>query len=109
MVVLVAMDCPREDQTCCELFLTKINEMLRDFLSESSDADYKDYSFNPYHLKDDEHGGNKLGIAAVLGEPFLLERTSSCEFHFKKSVDNHMKYVQKTNRNLYKILCCVLT
>ena len=39
------------------------------------------YFFNPYHLKDDEHGGNKIGMQDVFGEAFLNERASTCEFH----------------------------
>ena len=71
--------------------------MIRTYSSE--------YVFNPYHIKDEEHGGKKLGMKAVLGETFVNERTLSCEFHMEQSVKNHKKYVTKESREFYANLC----
>ena len=56
--------------------------------------DEENYSFNPFHLKDDENGGNKIGMANVLGKKFVEERTPSCEYHLQESVKRHSKYVK---------------
>ena len=52
------------------------------------------------NVKDDEHGGSKLRMKAVLGEMFVTERKLSCEFHMEQSVKNHKKYVTKESRVL---------
>ena len=61
--------------------------------------------FNPYHLKDDEAGGNKIAMREVFGEDFVENRTSSCLFHFDLSVERHKKLVRKDNRESYQTLC----
>ena len=66
------------------------------------------YVFNPYHLKDDDHGGNKLGMSAVFGEVFVVDRTSSCEFHYLQAVRNHARYINKVSRDQYMDLCIKL-
>ena len=65
----------------------------------------KEYVFNPYHITDDKHGGNKLGMKAVLSETFINERTLSCPFHMEQSVKNHKKHVTKESREFYANLC----
>ena len=57
------------------------------------------------NVKDDEHGGSKLRMKAVLGEMFVNERKLSCEFHMEQSVKNHKKYVTKESREFYANLC----
>ena len=64
-----------------------------------------EYVFNPYYITDNEHGGNKLGMKAVLGETFVYERRSSCEFHMEKGLKNHKKCVTKEIREFYANLC----
>ena len=59
------------------------------------------YLFNPYHLKNDEHGGNKIGMRDILGDAFVNQRTSSCEFHLDHSVKSHKKYLNKESREFY--------
>ena len=44
----------------CSLFFQKINEMLTAHAREK-DANAEEVVLNPFHLKDDEHGGNKTG------------------------------------------------
>ena len=71
MVKLVTMECKKECAVNCRLFFMQVNKMIRD---QSGDAHL---CFNPHHIKDDEHGGNKIGIADVLGVD-ALSRTTSC-------------------------------
>ena len=54
-------------------------------------AQYEDGNaeFLPSSLMDDEHRGNKIGMAAVFGEDFVKKCTASCEYHFNNSVDCH--------------------
>ena len=78
---------------------------MRKFLKNENGLESSNYVFNPYHIKDDENGGNKLGMKAVLGEAFVNERTSSCEFHLDQSVKNHKKFVSKESREFYVKLC----
>ena len=56
---------------------------------------------NPHHIKDDEHGGNKIGIADVLGVD-ALSRTTSCDFHYDNRTKVHKKPVRKCDRKIYK-------
>ena len=57
--------------------------------------------FNPHHIKDDGDGGNKIGIADVLGVG-ALSRTTSCDFHYDNSTKVHKKFVRKCDRKVYK-------
>ena len=107
MVKLVSMDTPHEDKTCCEIFFRKINDMIQVYVGDEEGVP-STYVFNPYHLKDDEHGGNKLGMSAVFGEVFVVDRTSSCEFHYLQAVRNHARYINKVNRDQYMDLCTKL-
>ena len=81
LVRLAIMDCQNESGDYCEMFLLKINSMIHDYLIENNEPTRP---FNPYHLKDDEHAGNKVGMESVFGKKFIEERTSSCEYHFDK-------------------------
>ena len=72
MVVLCTMDTVSECKETCTLFFEKINEMLTIYTREEGlIAGEDNYMFNPFHLKDDEHGGNKIGMANVLGKEIL--------------------------------------
>ena len=93
----VTMECKSESKDTCKLFLKQINKMLRIHTSDDNAC------FNPAEIKDDEHGGNKIGIATVLGED-ALQRTSSCGFHYNLSVKNHKRFVAKEDRKTYKKL-----
>ena len=95
MVKLVTMECKKECAENCRLFFMQVNKMIRDL---SGDAHL---CFNPHHIKDDEHGGNKIGIADVLGVD-ALSRTTSCDFHYDSSTKVHKKFVRKCDRKLYK-------
>ena len=59
-----------------------------------------DCVFNLYHIKHDEHGGNK-----ERKNKEGKERTSSCAFHMEQSVKNHKEYVTKESRVYYANLC----
>ena len=71
MIVLCVMDTISECKEACTLFFKKINEMLNKFVSQRdpNSPRKKPYKFNPFHIKDDEHGGNKIGMANVFGKP----------------------------------------
>ena len=93
-----------ENHEYCAIFFQKINEMLIS-LSREQDPQAEEMVFNPFHLKDDEHGGNKIGMVTVFGEDFVRNRTSSCEYHFNLSVKNHRKNVKQKDRKEYTQLC----
>ena len=82
-----------------------INKKLQEYICDEEGLETSEYVFNPYHIKDDKHGGNKLGMKAVFGETFVNERTSRCEFHMEQSVKNQKKYVTKESREFYANLC----
>ena len=99
------METSTEDKDCCKLFFININKMLQEKICEDQNIESSSYFFNPYHLKDDEHGGNKIGMRDVFGVAFVNERTSSCEFHLDQSVKIHKKYLNKESRESYGELC----
>lgn len=74
MIVLSTMDTVSECQEACTLFFEKINAMVTMFKREEGLSDTEEYHFNPFHIKDDEHGGNKIGMANVLGMKILRTR-----------------------------------
>ena len=86
MVKLVAMESKYENSDYCEPFLKLINEMLHSFASEKGNPVRP---FNPTILQCDEHISNYKRIEAVFGKTFFDKRTTSCEYHFDKSVNKH--------------------
>ena len=56
-------------------------------------------------MKYDEHSGNQTAIKKVFGVKFYQERTSSCEYHFNKSVEKHKKFLRNKDISTYKKLC----
>ena len=106
MIKLCTMDTIAECKETCAIFLKNINYMLRDFIVDNKpDAEAANCVFNPYHLKDDEAGGNKIAMREVFGEDFVENRTSNCLFYFDLSVERHKKLVRKDNRESYQTLC----
>ena len=97
MVKLATMECEKESEPNCALFLGKVNEMVQSY------REGKNRGFNPFHIQHDEHGGNPIGISSVLGED-ALSRTSSCEFHYNDSAKKHRRYVLKGDRRQYEAL-----
>ena len=86
MVKLVAMESKYENSDYCEPFLKLINEMLHSFASEKGNPVRP---FNPTILQSDEHISNYREIDAIFGNTFFEKRTTSCEYHFDKSVNKH--------------------
>ena len=70
LVRLATMETPMEDKDCWKLFFTNINKMLQEKICEDQNIESSSYVFNLYHLKDDEHGGNKIGMRMYLEEHF---------------------------------------
>ena len=104
LVKLVTMEAEIENGENCELFFRVINQILQTFICEKEEIRSSSYIFNPIHIKCDEHSGNRIGITAVFGDEFLENRTSSCEYHYDKSVEKHKKYVRNEDVGLYKTL-----
>ena len=86
LVKLVIMESKHENSDYCELFLTLINKMMQSFASEKGKPVRP---FSPTILQCDEHISNYKGIEAVFGNTFFEKRTTSCEYHFDKSVNKH--------------------
>ena len=86
LVKLVIMESKHENSDYCELFLALINKMMQSFASEKGNLVKP---FNPTILQCDEHSSNYKGIEAVFGNTFFEKRTTSCEYHFDKSVNKH--------------------
>ena len=88
MVVLCTMDCISECKEMCTIFFEKINDMLKKHAEDNGDCT-DDVEFRPFHLKDDEHGGNKIGMANVLGKYNAYIENDN--FFLRKKVCNVMK------------------
>ena len=82
--------------------------MLQEKICEDQNIESSSYVFNPYHLKGDEQGGNKIGMQDVFGEALVNERTSSCEFHLDQSEKSCKKYLNKESSEFYGDLCTSL-
>ena len=98
MVRLAVMDAPKENWEACARFFRTINCMLEHY-AKAKDIPYR--PFNPYHLKDDEHGGNKIGMTKVFGEDFVSNRTSSCSYHLNISIQKHSSLVNDEDKEDY--------
>lgn len=79
LVCLAVMDVESETTENLKTFWNLLNGMLQDV---SGDIDYK---FNPTGFIADEHHANWRSINEVFGAA-AVDRTVSCEFHFKQSV-----------------------
>ena len=101
MVKLVTKESKHENFDYWELFFTLINEMLPSFASEKGNPVRP---FNPTILQCDKHISNYKGIEAVFGNTFFEKRTTSCEYHFGKSVNKHQRLVSDEDKIDYKIL-----
>ena len=96
------MESKHENSDYCELFLTLINKMMQSFASEKGKPVRP---FSPTILQCDEHISNYKGIEAIFGNTFFEKRTTSCEYHFEKSVNKHLRLVSDED----KIDCMILT
>ena len=67
MLRLCAMNYSKEDRICCELFFRCINKMLQEYICNKEGFKTSEYVFNPCHIKDGEHDGNKLRMKPVSG------------------------------------------
>ena len=101
MIKLVTMESKHGNFDYCELFLTLINEMLQSFVSEKGNPVRP---FNSTILQCEEHISNYKGREAVFGKTIFQKRTTSCEYHFDKSVNKHQRLVSYEDKIDYKIL-----
>ena len=83
------MEKQTEDQRGCEIFFRVINRMCQDFVNEKA-AIASPYKFNPILIKCDDNKCNRNGTEAVYGKEVLESHTSSCLYHFHKSVKKHV-------------------
>ena len=88
MIKLLTMESNAENSSYCALFFTLINEMFDKFMKENGQIIK---IFNLSIIQCDEHLSNQNGIEAVFGQEFVENRTASCEYHFEKSVEKHLK------------------
>ena len=91
----------RENSSYCTLFFTLINEMLDKFMKENGQIIK---TFSPSIIHCDEHLSNQNGIKAVFGQEFVENRTESCEYHFEKSTEKHLKLLPTEHYKSYKTL-----
>ena len=63
------MESPTEDKDCRKLLFTNINKMLQEKICGDQNIE-SSYVLDPYHLKDDDHGGNKIGMRMYLEKHF---------------------------------------
>ena len=70
--------------------------MCQNFINKRDGRSCSTYSFNPIEIYSDEHPGNRIAIEKVLGKDFLENRTSSCSYHFDKSVARHSLYQERS-------------
>ena len=63
---------------------------------------------NPSIIQCEEHLSNQNGIEAVFGQDFVENRTASCEYHFEKSVEKHLKLLATEDKQSYKTLATSL-
>lgn len=47
--------------------------------------------FNPSIIQCNKHLSNQNGMETVFGQEFVKNRTVSCEYHFQKRVEKHLK------------------
>ena len=88
MIKLLTMESNAENSSYCALFFTLINEMFDKFMKENGQIIK---IFNPSIIQCDEHLSNQNGIEAVFFFDFVENRTASCEYHFEKSLEKHLK------------------
>ncbi len=86
IVKIATMECETESTETMVIFWSLLNEVLEKFTGKQG------YKFNPIGWTVDEHGGNWASIRAVYGNE-AVNKTVSCEFHFKQSVIRQSKYL----------------
>ena len=101
LIKLAIMKTKNQDKHCCALFLRGINRMCQNFINKADGTTCLTYSFNSREMKSDEHPGNRIAIEKVFGKGFLENRTSSCSYHFDKSVARHKVYIKKKYIQIY--------
>ena len=81
-IILAMMDCDSENKENCELFWRTWNDALADFQAG--------LTFDLAQGLLNEGGCNWNALKEVYDKDFIT-RCSSCEFHFKQSVNRHLK------------------
>ena len=105
MIKLVTMESNIENSSYCALCFSLITEMLQNFMKENGQVIK---IFNTSIIQCDEHLSNQNEIEAVFGQDFVENRTASCEYHFEKSVEKHLKLFPTEGRQSYKTLATSL-
>ena len=85
-ISLAIMECDGENYNNCKTFFETLNEALFDNSESQIQETDINKLFNPMLMVMDENGGNWKALQEVYGEDFL-KRVTSCEFHFKQSVN----------------------
>ena len=95
------MKTKNKDKDCCVIFIRGINHRQQNFINKRDDTNCLTCSFNPIEIKSDELPGNRIAIEKVFVKDFLENRTSSCSYHFDKSVAKHKVYIKKEDIKIY--------
>ena len=74
--------------------------MCQDFINKRHGTSCSTYSFNPIEIKSDEHPDNRTAIEKVFHKDFPEYRTTSCSYHFGKSVARHKVYIKKEDTQI---------
>lgn len=101
LICLAIMEVGEENVENLTSFWNVLNEMLQDFTGQS------DYKFNPSGFVADEHHANWQSISKVFG-PSAIDRTVSCEFHFKQSVHRHARRLPESSTDFIRIANALL-
>ena len=80
---LAIMECPKENSYYVEKFFTLFNQALSEYLGEEG------YKWDPAALMMDEAGCNFDAVGKVFGDDFRINKTLTCQFHFKQCAEKN--------------------
>lgn len=89
MVKIATMECESESKENIQIFWRLLNEALQEL------SGTRDYRFNPAGIMVDEGGGWWASIPCELAEG-AIERTISCEKHWKFTVKRIVTTIRST-------------
>ena len=83
MQCLAVMECPKENSYYVEKFFTLFSQALSEYLGEEG------YKWDPAALMMDEAGCNFDAVGKVFGDDFRINKTLTCQFHFKQCAEKN--------------------
>ena len=104
---LAVMECPKENSYYVEKFFSLFNQALSEYLGEEG------YKWDPAALMMDETGCNFDAVDKVFGDEFHINKTLTCQFHFKQCAEKKIQIMkedeQKTFRKWLSNICTAST